>query len=392
MAYRVKVLNSIAPEGLKVFDTDFAVSADEKDPHGILVRSATVDTDQFGSLLAVARAGAGVNNISVPKATEKGVCVLNTPGANANAVKELVFVMLGMFARNILKGISFGKDLQTLTDKEMEEKIEKGKSAFRGFELARKVLGVLGLGKIGTLVANGGVERGMNVIGFDPHPVIKNIHQLSPVAVCADTSYEVVSRADILTLHMPLSDATRGMVNREFLKPFKKGGILVNFSRGAICNEDDVIAALDAGKLAAYITDFPSKRLLAHERVLCTPHLGASTEESEENCAVMACNELRAYLKLGHVTHSVNFPTVESPPDRSFTNRLVVINRDVPKMIGTVSQTLGEHGINIESYRNESNGKIGYNIIDLRSDLPAEVIRKIEADPNVLRTRVIKLG
>ncbi len=392
MAYRVKVLNSIAPEGLKVFDADFAVSAEEKDPDGILVRSATVDTDQFASLLAVARAGAGVNNISVAKATEKGVCVFNTPGANANAVKELVFVMLGMFARNILKGLSFCKDLQQLPDKDIEEKIEKGKSAYRGFEIARKVLGVLGLGKIGTLVANGGVERGMHVIGFDPHPVLKNIHQLSPQAICADTSYEVVSKADILTLHMPLSDATRGMVNREFLKPFKKGGVLVNFSRAAICSEDDILAALAEGTLAAYITDFPTARLMTNERVLCTPHLGASTEESEENCAIMACNELRAYLKLGHVTHSVNFPTVESPPDRSFTNRLIVINRDVPKMIGWISQTLGEHGLNIESYRNESNGRIGYNIIDLRSDVPAQLTQKIGGNPNVVRARVIKLA
>ncbi|HNR99568.1 MAG TPA: 3-phosphoglycerate dehydrogenase family protein [Planctomycetota bacterium] len=392
MAHRIKVFNSISPEGLKVFGADFAVSADEKDPEGILVRSATVDTDQFPSLLAVARAGAGVNNITVGKATDKGIVVFNTPGANANAVAELVFVMLGLFARNILKGISFCRDLRPLDDKEFEEKLEKGKSACRGFELARKVLGVLGLGKIGTLVANGGVERGMRVIGFDPHPVLKNIHQLSPHTVFADTSNEVVSKADILTLHMPLSDATRGMVNREFLKPFKKGGVLVNFSRGAVCNEDDILAALAEGKLSAYITDFPTPRLMANEHVLCTPHLGASTEESEENCAVMACNELRAYFKLGHVAHSVNFPTVESPPDRSFTNRLIVINRDVPKMIGWISQTLGEHGLNIESYRNESNGKIGYNIIDLRSAVPAPLVERIGGNPNVIRARVIKLG
>ena len=191
---------------------------------------------------------------------------------------------------------------------------------------------------------------------------------------------------------MPLSDATRDMVNRQFLKAIKKGAILVNFSRGQIVNTEDICALLNEGKLAAYITDFPSKRLLEHKKVMCMPHLGASTEESEENCAIMACNSLRAYLKLGHVSHSVNFPTIESPPDRSFTTRLIVINRDVPKMIGWVSQILGECGLNIESYRNESNGKIGYNIVDLRCDVPADAIRRIGENHDVIRTRVIPLG
>jgi len=392
MKYRIKILNRIAEEGLKLFDEDFVLSPDEPDPHGIVVRSAAVDTDEFPSLLAVARAGAGVNNITVPKATEKGVCVFNTPGANANAVAELVFIVLGSYARNILGGINFCRELITLPDPEITKKVEQGKAKYRGFELAHRTLGVLGLGKIGVRVANGGIERGMRVLGFDPHPTIQNIHMLLPDVKIADTLTDVVSTADILTLHMPLSDATRGMVNRKFLEPAKPGAVLVNFSRGPIVDTEDVCALLDEGRLAAYITDFPSKRLLEHDKVICTPHLGASTEESEENCAIMAVRELRAYLKLGHVSHSVNFPTIESPPDRSFHTRLIVINRDVPKMIGWVSQALGECGLNIESYRNESNGKVGYNIVDLRSEVPPEIVRQIEKNPDVIRTRVIPLG
>lgn len=392
MAYRIKILNKIAAEGLALFGDEFAVSEEEADPEGILVRSAQVDTDQYPSLAAVARAGAGVNNITVAKATERGICVFNTPGANANAVKELVFVMLGNVARNIVAGIRFCEELAALSDEDITARVEKGKSTYRGFELARKTLGVLGLGKIGTLVANGGVERGMNVIAFDPHPSLTNMHMLSPLVKTADTSAQVVAGADILTLHMPLSDATRGMVNREFLRAFTRGGVVVNFSRGGVVNEDDILAALDDGRLSAYVTDFPSRRLLNHRKVIATPHLGASTEESEENCARMAVSELRAYMKLGHITHSVNFPTIESPPDRALTHRLIVINRDVPKMIGWVSQTLGEEGINIESYRNESNGKIGYNIVDLRTDVPARIVARIEENPDVLRTRVIRLG
>ncbi len=391
MNFRIKVLNRIAKEGLKLFDNDCRYSAGEPDPHGILVRSAKVDTGEFPSLIAVARAGAGVNNISVEKATEKGICVFNTPGANANAVAELVFIVLGDYARKIFGGITFCRGLASLTDDEIALQVEKGKSNYRGFELAHKTLGVLGLGKIGARVANGGVERGMEVIGFDPHPTIDNVHMLLPDVRITDTLGDVVARADILTLHMPLSDATRDMVNREFLRPVKAEAIIVNFSRGPIVNTEDICTMLDAGKLAAYITDFPTKRLLRHEKVVCTPHLGASTEESEENCAIMAVNELRAYLKLGHITHSVNFPTIESPPDRSFTTRLVVINRDVPKMIGWVSQTLGECGLNIESYRNESNGKIGYNIVDLRSEVPQEAINRIEENPDVIRSRIIPL-
>ncbi len=392
MTYRIKVLNKIAKEGLQLFTDEYSYSDDETDPHGILVRSSQVETNDYADLLAIARAGAGVNNISVGNATEKGVCVFNTPGANANAVKELVFIMLGNVARNVFAGIDFCTTLTSKSNPDITKMVEKGKSSYKGFELARKTLGVLGLGKIGVLIANGGVDRGMNVIGFDPHPAIENVHMLSPQAQITDTIDEVVAKADILSLHIPLSDATRGSVNQEFLKPFRKGGILVNFARGPIVNEDDICKALDEEKLAAYITDFPSKRFLEHKKALCTPHLGASTEESEENCATMAVNALKAYLKLGHVTHSVNFPTIESPPDRTFSTRLIVINKDVPKMIGWASNILGEKGFNIESYRNESNGRIGYNIIDLKSDIPRKLVEQIQNNPAVIRTRTIKLS
>lgn len=389
MKYKIKTLNNIAKEGLNLFTEDFQVSGDETTPEGIVVRSAKVNTDEYPGLLAVARAGAGVNNITVDKATEKGVCVFNTPGANANAVKELVFIMLGNVARNVFKGMDFCQSLNALPDDELSKKVEKGKSNYKGFELANKTLGVLGLGKIGVLVANGGVERGMNVYGFDPHPAIENVHTMSPRAVIADTLNEVLANSDILSLHFPLSTATRGIVNKAFLKTVRDGCILVNFARGPIVEEDAICEALDSGKLMAYITDFSTQKILNHDNAICTPHLGASTEESEDNCATMAVSAMKSYLKLGHITHSVNFPTIESPPDSAFTTRLIVINRDVPNMIGWISNILGDRKINIESYRNESNGKIGYNIVDLKSEVPEDLIAQIQQNTDVIKTRVI---
>ncbi|HDH11540.1 MAG TPA: 3-phosphoglycerate dehydrogenase, partial [Nitrospirae bacterium] len=281
------------------------------------------------------------------------------------------------------------RDLAGLSDAEVTKQVEAEKAAFRGFELAGKTLGVLGLGKIGVRVANGGVLRQMRVIGFDPFPALENIHQLSPEVYLARSRREVVEQVNVLTLHMPFSEKLRNFINADVLRRLPRGAILVNYARGHLVDKAAVLDALDSGRLACYVTDFPTAAMLRHPKVITSPHLGASTEESEEQCACMAVQELRAYLEYGTVTHSVNFPTVESIPSDNVHTRLIMINRDVPGMIGFASQKIGAHGINISSYLNESNGSVGYNIIDLESPVPDDVVEEIAAHKDVIRTRTI---
>jgi len=387
--FRIKIVNKIAPEGLSLFGDDYQITDDEKDPQGIIVRSSNLDTDEYSSLLAVARAGAGVNNITVDKASAKGICIFNTPGANANAVEELVFIMAGIGARNIHLGIEFCRGLTSLNENDLKNKVESKKSSFRGFELAGKTLGVIGLGQIGWRVANGGAQRRMKTIGFDPNPALENIHMLSPEVTLSRSLNDVIKNADILTLHMPYNENTRDLMNGELIAKLPDGAMLINYARGEVVVNEDVLAALDSGKLGCYITDFPSAALIGHPKVITSPHIGASTEESEEHCAIMAVKELGEYLEHGSVTHSVNFPTAESIPGGTVHTRLIMINRDKPGMIGFASQTIGSHGINIASYLNESNGLIGYNIIDLEDEISAEVLDLIEAHSDVIRTRII---
>lgn len=389
--YRIKILNRIAQEGLALFGKNYIIDSTENKPDAIIVRSAEVNTEDYPSVLAVARAGAGVNNITVEKATRAGVCVFNTPGANANAVAELVFVMLGLVARNILGCVEFCRGCTGLDSTALSRQVEEKKAAFRGFELAGKTLGVLGLGRIGVRVANGGIERHMRVLGFDPYPALENIHHLSPAVEYVRNRNEVARAAEILSLHMPYSDKTKGMVNAEFLRLMPAGAILVNYARGPIVEDAAVLAALDSGALSGYLTDFPSPALLAHPKVLSTPHIGASTGESEEQCAIMAVRELKGYLEYGTVTHSVNFPTVESIPGDNVHTRLIMVNEDVPGMIGRASNIIGSHHINIASYLNESTGTIGYNIIDLESSIPKPVLAEIAAQPGVIRLRAIRM-
>lgn len=387
--WRIKTLNRIAPEGLALFGNRYVVGLEVESPHGIVVRSAPLDTGDYPSLLAVARAGAGVNNITVDQATSQGVCVFNTPGANANAVAELFFTMLGIWGRNIHQSIDFCRRLADQDNGMISREVEARKATFRGVELAGKTLGVVGLGKIGVRVANGGVRHHMRVIGFDPFPALENIHALSPAVKLARSSAEVIGSVDFLTLHVPLNNKTRGMVSASFLQQLRPGTVLINYARGPIVDEDAVLAALEEGRLGGYLTDFPSHALLQNAKVLATPHLGASTEESEENCARLAVAELIAYLEYGTVGRSVNFPTAETIPAGTCHSRFIMINRDIPGMIGFASQIIGANAINIASYLNESNGNIGYNIIDLEAPIPAEVVAKIEAHPDVIRTRII---
>ena len=387
--YKIRKINTIAEEGLRLFTNNFVVSAEEKDPDGIILRSSQLNVDDYPTLLAVARAGAGTNNVNVARATEKGICVLNTPGANANAVVDLIFPMIGVWRRNIYRGIEFCKSLATMDPTKVNAEVEARKSAFKGEEIAGKTLGVIGLGQIGVRLANGGVFRHMHVNGFDPAPALANIHQLSPEVRICRSIRDTVGDADVVSLHLPLSERTRNLVNKEFIARMKKGAVLVNYSRGPIVEEQAVIEALDSGYLDAYLCDFPTPALVKHKKVLTTPHLGASTSESEENCATMAVKELSNYLKYGNVEHSVNFPNIESTPSDKVQSRLIVINRDVPGMIAFVSNIFAHNKINIASYLNQSNGTVGYNIIDVESEVPPVVVDEITKNQDVIRTRVI---
>jgi len=365
--FRIKTINAIAAEGLELLDEKFSVDPEEDKPEGIIVRSSQVDVEDYPELLAIARAGAGVNNITVDKATEKGVCIFNTPGANANAVVDLVYPMIGIWLRNIYHGIAFCKSLADVPPDQVNGEVESRKAAFRGVEIAGKTLGVIGLGQIGVRLANGGIQRFMQVYGFDPFPSLDNIHNLLPEVTVTRAMRDTLAKADIVSLHLPVNEKTKGMVNADFIAKMKPGAILVNYARGPIVEEEAVLAALDSGQLDAFISDFPTPGVIGHPKILITPHLGASTAESEGNCSRMAVNELSAYLRYGNIAHIVNFPNIESIPASTVHTRLIIINRDVPGLIGFITNVLGTHGINIVSFKNESNGSVGYNIIDLES-------------------------
>ncbi len=388
-SFRIKTINAISPEGLGLLGDEFTVDPGDDNPHGIVVRSSQVDVGDYPELLALARAGAGVNNITVDKATEQGICIFNTPGANANAVVDLVFPMIGIWLRNIYQGIAFCKSLADVPPDQVNGEVESRKAACRGVEIAGKTLGVIGLGQIGVRLANGGIQRFMTVYGFDPFPSLDNIHNLLPEVTVTRAMRDTLAHADIVSLHLPVNEKTKGMVNADFISKMKPGAILVNYARGPIVEEEAVLAALDSGQLEAFVSDFPTPGVIGHPKILTTPHLGASTAESEGNCSRMAVGELSAYLRYGNITHSVNFPNIESIPASTVHTRLIIINKDVPGIIGFVTNVLGSNGVNIVSFKNESNGKVGYNIIDLESPIDEKIVAELEANEDVIRTRQI---
>ncbi|CAK8715651.1 D-3-phosphoglycerate dehydrogenase [Candidatus Electrothrix laxa] len=389
--YPIAIMNTVAQEGIDFFGVKYQLDADAKDALGLVLRSSPVDLDAFPHLVVIARAGAGVNNIPVDKASERGICVFNTPGANANAVVELLFTMLGISLRNVDQGMTFCQGLEGDDEEKLNAEVEARKKGFKGIEMSGKTLGVIGLGQIGVRVANMGIHHNMRVIGYDPYPVMENIHDLLPDVKLAKARRDLLAQADFVSLHVPLNKNTKGLVNEEFIDFMKEDALLFNYARGPVVEEDAVLQALDAGKIAGHVSDFPSPKLIGHEKILLTPHLGASTAESEENCACMAVKELKGYLEYGNITHSVNFPNVESIPTVWVHSRLIVINKDTPGMIGLVSNILGQHAINIMSYTNKSNGAMGYNIIDTATAVSPEVCKEIEAVEGVIRTRVIPL-
>jgi D-3-phosphoglycerate dehydrogenase len=389
---QVLVLNNISEAGLNQFGEGYEFGSDIPDPEAILLRSAKLDTDHYPSLLAVARAGAGVNNVSVAKATERGVCVFNTPGANANAVAELVFIMLGIYARRINKALQFMHLLEGDDDDLITAQVEETKAKFSGFELVGKTLGVIGLGKIGVLVANAGIRHGMRVIGYDTFPTLTNMHTLNAHVEIVRRMEDVLREADVLTVHVPFSEKTKHLIGAKQIDLLKEDCILMNYARGGVYDDNAVIAALDAGKAGVFITDFPTSSLTTTENVICTPHLGASTAESEENCATMAVRQLKNYLEYGVVSNSVNFPVVETFPSQSVRSRLAIVNRDVPGMIAVITEVLGGAHINIQALTNEGNGKIGYSLIDLEVEVGGEIIEAIRRIPDVLRVRVMRFN
>ncbi|WP_028708576.1 phosphoglycerate dehydrogenase [Propionicicella superfundia] len=388
MIHRIRTLNAISPSGLNRFPHDFEVGPDVADPEALLVRSANLHGLEIpGSVLAVARAGAGTNNIPIPAMSERGVPVFNTPGANANAVKELVIGGLLTAARSLVAGAAYSRSLAG-SDAEIEAAVEKGKKQFVGFELPGRTMGVIGLGAIGVLVANAAVALGMRVIGYDPKVTVERAWQLSASVEHAASLDEVFKRADVVTTHVPLLDGTRGLVSYERLALRKRPRILLNFARGPIVDEAGVLRALDEGLLRAYVCDFPSAALNAHPKVLAFPHLGASTNEAEENCAVMAVESLSAFLLDGTIVNSVNFPAA-SLPRAEGTTRLAIANSNVPNMVGQMSTLLADRGHNIADLLNKSRGEIAYTLIDIEGEVSSDLLDHIRAIEGVLSARLI---
>jgi len=384
--YRIQTLNNIASVGTERLPTDkYTVGDDVSDPHGILVRSAKMhDMDLGPGLEAVARAGAGVNNIPIDKLADLGVPVFNAPGANANAVKELVIGGMLMAARNLAQAWKYCQDLDGEGDT-LSKAVEAGKKKYVGYELPGRTLGVVGLGAIGVRVANAALDLGMNVIGFDAMISVENAWQLHSGVRQARSLDDLLSKSDMVSLHVPLLDATRGLISAEGIAKMPHGSVILNFARDPICDEEAVLAALETGQLGAYVTDFPNRPVIGNDKVITLPHLGASTGEAEDNCAIMVADNLRNYLENGNVVYSVNFPAADMP--RMDAYRITIANKNVPNMVGQISTILADSGLNIEDMLNKSRGELAYTIVDLDAEVPDTVVDQIAAIEGVLKVR-----
>ena len=386
--FRIKTLNKISPAGLSVLDqTRFSVSGDVDNEDGILVRSADMHEYQFpDSLRAIARAGAGTNNIPIDRCSEAGIVVFNTPGANANAVKELAVCGLLLASRKITAGAEWVK-AQAGAGADVEKVVEKGKSQFVGPELSGKMLGVIGLGAIGVQVANIATKLGMTVFGYDPFLSVDAALSLSRLVHRAMDLETIYKNCDYITLHVPQTSETKGMINEDAIHMMKGGVRILNLARGGLVNDDDMLAALESGKVAAYVTDFPNNKILQGKNVIAIPHLGASTPESEENCAVMAAQELKDYLENGNIKNSVNLPTLVQ--EWSGVSRLCIIHRNVPGAIANITGLLSKEGVNVENMTNKSKKDYAYTVVDLGSRISEAVSDEIRALDGVFRVRVL---
>lgn len=384
--YKVRTLNSIAVAGLRRLPRNrYEVASDISRPDAIILRSADMhNMDIPNSVAAVGRAGAGVNNIPIPQLSERGVPVFNAPGANANAVKELVAASLLLAARNICGAWEYVRGLEGSGD-ELSKAVEAGKKRFVGFELPGRTLGVIGLGAIGVEVANVALALGMKVVGYDPKITVRRAWQLSSAVQQVDTLDRLFKKSNAVSVHVPLIEATRYIVNRDRLALMPPESVLINFSRGGVVDNEAAISALDNGPLHAYVCDFPAPELIRHPKVVALPHLGASTKEAEENCAIMVAETVRDYLENGNVKNSVNFPEAVMP--RADAHRITVANANVPNMVGQISTCLAQAGLNIEDLLNKSLGNLAYTIVDLDGPLPAATGEALRSIKGVLALR-----
>jgi len=389
MSFRVLTLNQISPRGLARFPRErYEVGADIERPEAILVRSAELhDRDVAREVRVIGRAGVGVNNIAVDEMSRRGIPVLNTPGANANAVKELVLGSLFLAARNLGAAWLFARALSG-DDAAIDEAVEKGKKAFVGFELPGRTLGVVGLGAIGVEVANAALGLGMKVLGYDPQITVRRAWQLSSSVEQALSLDDLFAHSDVVTVHVPLNEDTRALVNAARLKLMRKPATILNFARAGIVDEAAVLAALEAGILHAYVCDFPKRALLDHPRIISLPHLGASTFEAEENCAVMVVDQLRDFLENGNIRNSVNYPEAVLPRVPN-TTRLGVANRNVPNMVGQISTCLAAERVNIADLLNKSRGEYAYTLIDTDGEVSEALLASIRAIDGVLAARIV---
>ncbi len=385
---KIKLMNKIAAVGTDHFDRNYyEVSEAVEAPDAIMVRSAALhDMPLNPELLAIARCGAGVNNIPVDKCAENGVVVFNTPGANANGVKELAVAALMLAARDVVGGIEWVKTLEG--QEGIAKTVEKGKSVFAGCEILGKALGVIGLGAIGGMVANAADSLGMKVVGCDPYLTVNAAWSLSRSIVHAASYEEIYKTADFISLHVPATAETKNMINKDTIAMMKDGVRIVNLSRADLVNAEDIKAALAAGKVASYVTDFPTEAMVGVKGAVCIPHLGASTAESEDNCAVMAAKELIEYLTVGNIKNSVNYPAVSMP--HTGAARICVLHKNVPNLLSQVTTAVGDAGLNIDNMANGSKGEYAYTIVETSTDIPAAVAEKIGAIDGVVRARVIR--
>ena len=389
--FEILTHNKIAAKGLSVFDDGgYRVAQDATDPDAILLRSHDLNGMEFNPRLkAIARAGTGVNNIPIEECTKRGIVVFNTPGANANSVKELVLSGLLLSSRRIHQGLSWVNGLDPQKD-DVKAVVEKQKAAFAGPEIYGKTLGVVGLGAIGVIVSNAAAALGMNVVGFDPFISVESAWGLSRSVRRARSLEALLAESDYVTIHVPLNGQTRGFLDRDKLLRMKRGARLLNFARGGLVDNAALLEAIEQDIVSYYVTDFPEPELLGNERVLAIPHLGASTPEAEENSAVMAAQQLRAYLEYGNVANSVNFPECQMPP--TGYDRLTIANRNIPNMVGQVTTVLAGANINILDLVNHHREDVAYNIIDLDGDIPEESVQAIEAIEGIIMVRLLRLA
>ncbi|MEJ2397453.1 MAG: phosphoglycerate dehydrogenase [Gammaproteobacteria bacterium] len=386
--YKILTLNNISAAGLDKLPRDrYEVASEISTPDAILLRSYNMhDMSLPANLKAIGRAGAGVNNIPVDKCSSLGIPVFNAPGANANAVKELVVAGMLMACRNLCYAWDYARNLKG-NDKELHKLVEAGKKKYAGYELPGRTLGVIGLGAIGRSVANTAIDLGMNVIGYDPGITVEGAWQLSSSVEKANSVEKVLAKSDFITFHVPLIEATRNMINAESLNIMKDKVVLLNFSRDGIIDDQAVCDAIHAGKVYAYVCDFPSNLLKDHERVITLPHLGASTTEAEDNCAIMVANEVRDYLENGNVTNSVNFPAVQMDRNEGF--RVCIVNSNVPNMLGQISTAMAQDQLNIVDMLNKSRNDLAYTLVDVDKPVNDDLIGKLKSIEGVLAVRTI---